>query len=584
MTTSLLDADSLLAIDVGEVNTRAVLFDVVDGRYRFLAIGSAPTTAAAPYQDIGEGVRLAIDHLQTVTGRRLVGTDERLIMPGQADGSGVDTFATTISVGPPLKVVAVGLLEDISLESARHLATTTYSKVVDSLSISDRRKPETRIDTILHKRPDLIIVAGGTDGGASHSVMQLIETVGLASYLFPEGQRPEVLFAGNQEANAEVDESLNSIANLYIAPNIRPVLEKERLDPAQTRLAEIFRSLRTRQIVGVNELDAWTGQRLTPTSTAFGRIIRFLSKVYDPNKGVLGIDVGASATTIAAAFTGELTLGVYPQLGLGKGIPGLLNHANLDRIKRWLPLPVGEDYLQDYIYNKSLYPDTIPFSEEDLWVEQALARQAIQVALSLTSPGFPETINKTRANLLPWFEPIVAAGSVLSRAPSPGHTMLTLLDALQPTGVTTMVLDQNNLAAPLGAAAPINSILVVQVLESSTFLSLGTVITPVADVRPGTPVLRIRAKQGSGDEVNMEIKQGTIEALPLPLGRSAQLNLIPLHRADVGMGGAGRGGSLKVMGGVLGVVIDARGRPLRLPSDPIRRGELYKRWLWTLGG
>lgn len=82
----------------------------------------------------------------------------------------------------------------------------------------------------------------------------------------------------------------------------------------------------------------------------------------------------------------------------------------------------------------------------------------------------------------------------------------------------------------------------------------------------------------------MEIKQGTLDVLPLAAGRSARLNLIPLHRAEVGMGGPGRGGSLKVTGGALGVVIDARGRPLRLPSDPGRRGELYKRWLWMLGG
>ena len=36
--------------------------------------------------------------------------------------------------------------------------------------------------------------------------------------------------------------------------------------------------------------------------------------------------------------------------------------------------------------------------------------------------------------------------------------------------------------------------------------------------------------------------------------------------------------------GALGVVIDARGRPLQLPSDAVRRRELFKKWLWTLGG
>jgi uncharacterized protein (TIGR01319 family) len=582
--TSLFDADSLLAIDVGEVNTRAVLFDVVDGRYRFIAIGSAPTTAAAPYQDVGEGIRLALDHLQQVTGRNLVGPDERLIIPSLADGSGVDTFAATLSVGQPLKVVVVGLLEDVSLESARRLATTTYARVVEELSLNDRRKQESRIDAILHQRPDLIIVAGGTDGGASQSVMQMIETVGLACYLISEGERPEVLFSGNQSLIDEIDASLNSVANLHIAPNVRPILEREQLEPAQVRIMDIFRNIRGRQFVGVNELNAWAGQGLTPTSTAFGRVVRFLSKVYDPGKGVLGIDVGASATTVAASFAGELTLGVYPQLGLGKSLTGMLGQSELSHIKRWLPVEAAEDYIRDCVYNKSLYPATVPASEEELWIEESLARQAIRMAILSASREFPPDVGNSGSALLPWFEPIIAAGSVLAKAPSPAHSMLMLLDALQPTGVTTLVLDQSNLAAPLGAAAAINPILVVQVLESSTFLSLGTVISPVANVRPGTPILRIRTEQDSGAQMSVEIKQGALEVLPLPLGRSAKLNLLPLHRADVGMGGPGRGGSLKVTGGVLGVVIDARGRPLHLPQDTARKMELYRKWLWSLGG
>ena len=106
MSTSLIDADSLLVIDVGSITTRAMLFDVVDGKYRFLATGSAVTTAAAPFHDISEGVRNALEHLQKITGRFLMGPDERVIIPCQEDGSGVDTFAVTMSAGAPLKVVA----------------------------------------------------------------------------------------------------------------------------------------------------------------------------------------------------------------------------------------------------------------------------------------------------------------------------------------------------------------------------------------------------------------------------------------------------------------------------------------------
>ena len=63
MVTSLVSADSLLAIDIGTTATRARIFDVVNGHYRFLAEGSAVTTTGAPFNDVGEGVRRAVDQL-----------------------------------------------------------------------------------------------------------------------------------------------------------------------------------------------------------------------------------------------------------------------------------------------------------------------------------------------------------------------------------------------------------------------------------------------------------------------------------------------------------------------------------------
>ena len=90
-------------------------------------------------------------------------------------------------------------------------------------------------------------------------------------------------------------------------------------------LSQVFRQVRARQMRGVAEIDRWTGNRLTPAATAFGRTIRFISKEYaHTNKGVLGIDVGASSTTVAAGFAGDLILSIYTQLGLGQNLPQML--------------------------------------------------------------------------------------------------------------------------------------------------------------------------------------------------------------------------------------------------------------------
>jgi len=586
MPTSLIDADSLLAIDVGGVNTRAMLFDVVDGRYRFMAMGSAPTTANAPYHDISEGVRAALDRLQTVAGRTLVGPDERLIVPSTVDGTGVDSIVATLSAGPPLQVVALGLLEDVSLESACRLATTTYARVVDRISLNDHRKPEARLDSILRLRPNLILAAGGTEGGASQSVIRLLEAVGLACYLLPENQRPELLFTGNQALQDEIKATLGKITPLRFAPNLRPSLEVEQLEAAQSYLAGIFRTVRGHQIPGVDELNTWAGNGLLPTATAFGRVIRYLrelSKEADPNRGVFGIDVGASATTVAASFSGEVNLGVYPYLGLGENLAEFLEHARVEEVIRWLPMVATESQLREYICTKALYPASIPVTAEDLAFEQALARQAMRVAVRNISSSFPSRIRHYGEELLPGFEPIVASGSVLTRAPSLAQSLLMLLDGVQPTGITTVWLDQNHLMPALGAAAAVNPLLAVQVIDSSTFLNLGTVITPVSNVRPGTPVLRLNMTAENGAETALEVRQGSLEMLPLPFGQSARLQVTPLHGADVGMGRPGRGGGVRVIGGALGLVVDARGRPLRLSNDPERRAEAFKKWLWTFG-
>ena len=85
MMTSLIDVDSLLAIDVGSVNTRAFLFDVANGAYRFLAAGVAPTTVQGAFNNISDGVHMALEHLQEITGRTLIGNDGHLIVPTHAD-------------------------------------------------------------------------------------------------------------------------------------------------------------------------------------------------------------------------------------------------------------------------------------------------------------------------------------------------------------------------------------------------------------------------------------------------------------------------------------------------------------------
>jgi hypothetical protein len=198
---------------------------------------------------------------------------------------------------------------------------------------------------------------------------------------------------------------------------------------------------------------------------------------------------------------------------------------------------------------------------------------------------FPREASRIKPSLSPLFEPIIAGGGALSDASRPGQGLLLLLDSLQPVGVTTVILDQNNLLPLLGAAAAQNNILPVQVIESGAFLSIGTVIAPVVSTAYGNPILRAVLTYENGTEARTDLKYGTIETLPLPSGETGKLSLQLLRGADIGFGsGYFPKGGIQVTGGALGVVFDGRGRPLDLPSDAVRRRELIKKWNWTLGG
>ncbi|HET9589877.1 MAG TPA: glutamate mutase L, partial [Anaerolineales bacterium] len=412
MPASLVQNESILAIDVGAAVTRVVMFDVVEGQYRFIAAGQASSTAEAPFKDIGIGVREAITNLQNTLGTTLLGPhDNNLIAPSQPDGTGVDAVVATVSAGPVIKTVIVGLLSDVSLESARRLAESTYSRIVERLDLSDQRRPDQQMDSIVRLRPDLVLLTGGTDGGASRSILKMLEGVGLACYLMPLEKRPMVLYAGNHILADDVQELLGGHAgSLQVSYNVRPSLETEDLAPASHELASLIMKLRQRQIKGIDELHLWTSGNLLPTAYARGRMIRFLSKLYESTRGLLAVNVGASATSVAAGFAGDLTLGVYPQFGVGENLAGLLQYTEIDDILRWLQLDITENSLREYLFQKSLYPTSIPATKDEQAISQAIARQVLYLAVRTAKKDFPASAQPVRADLMPALDLILAGG------------------------------------------------------------------------------------------------------------------------------------------------------------------------------
>jgi len=333
-------------------------------------------------------------------------------------------------------------------------------------------------------------------------------------------------------------------------------------------LAQFQGSLRAKQIGGLANLAAFSSEAPLPNATAIGRLVRFLSEYYDPSKGVLGVDLGANSTVLAAGRAGKLHLNVARPLGMGAGMASLLQQVPLSEIAQWLPVSVPENELRDYLWQKSVFPTSLPMTTTALSIEMAAARAILRLAATQMLDRYP-FLNMA-------FEPIFVSGATLTQGISPVQSLMAVLDGLQPTGITTLFLDPYGLMAALGSVAPGNAVLPVQILDSGTFVNLASVISPISNARPGTVILKVKVTSDQGD-FNAEVRQGSIVVLPVRHGQQVQVFLTPQHGAYIDprwRAGAG----FKMAGGLCGVVIDARGRPLQLPDDDAKRRDVLVRW------
>ena len=583
--------DSMIALDIGVVNTKVVLIARVEGAFRFIARAEAATTTEAPWSDAAIGARHALDKLAVAAGRPLLDERGDLIAPERADGGGVDACVVTASAGQPLRVVLAGLASEWSLESLRRAVLGTYSTPVAEVALSGdgrragRSLADDRIQRIYDAQPDVVCVVGGTDGGAERSVLELVEAARVAARFLQEtGHKPRILFAGNAALKPRVAEIVGDQAELLQIDNVRPSLEVESIGPAQTELEVMYAAHKMGGIPGLSTIGAWTTFPMLPSARAFGHIAQYLSAT-DPKVGVLGVDAGGATTSIAAAFNGQLYMTLRSDVGASFGGSRFVSEIGWERIARWLDFEVSEGDIRAFVVNKELRPTTIPEDANELQFEQAIAREAIRAALRTARDGWPSNAPRFSDTGVPLFQPIIGSGGVLAHAPRPGQAALLMLDAIEPVGVTKLVLDVYGLGLALGAAAMAEPLAAVQALEQGGLFTLATVVAPLGPqrMRPGDVVMTVKLSYQSGGTIEDEVKAGSLSLLPLSTGQNAMLQVRPRAGIDIGRG-PGRGGKpIEIEGSALGLIVDARGRPLQLPADPERRREVVKSWLWDVG-
>jgi len=572
---------ALLGLDIGFVNTRASYFGILEEKYRLQACGMASSSMGEGFQ-LGSGAGAAMQDLQSRSDVHILKPNGELIWPYYETGLGVDRIAVTISGGPELRTVLLGLTGEGSLKAGQALVESMPLKIIGSYNLTALADEADLVDALVTHRPDLVVLTGGENGGAEKYVKGWIDILKLVCRILPEEIKPDVLYAGNTFLEESVKRHLEPLANLSVVPNIRPAQQEMDLVPAQAAIEKIVINRWQKTIPGFKTLITRSKSIAGTKSFAFSRMIRYLGKANTKtHKGVLALDLGGGSTLVGAGLDEDSGVMVQPAW---EGSPESLDEDMIDFVHQWTAATVTRDEVSEYLCNHALQPNFIPENSRGLAMSQAYARYRIKQASRRLAKNFAWFPYKQEKGLVGHFEPVIASGAILTLAPKAGQSMLMLIDGLEPWGVTTIVLDHHQILPMLGLIGTQEPVLPVHVLGSDAFESLGTVIVAVSDAPENEAILNVRVKTNNGKDYEVEILQGTLKRLVIPSDVTAELTLEPMLETDVGFGGFGVGGRLKVPGGSMGVVIDARGRPLRLPEDDEKRVAELKRWLVVLGG
>ncbi len=615
---------TVLVLDVGSTTTKAILFQG-ENELRLVSCVGAPTTVEKPHEDVLVGVLNAVRILEEKTGRKMLAGNQ-LIIPVR-DGSGVDNVAATSSAGGGLQMLVAGVIKTMTAESAHKAALGAGAVVTEVLSIDDGKTDLEKVETVQRLRPDMILLSGGIDNGNLDHVLSMAELIAVAN---PESRLDEnfvlpVVYAGNKAAAPQIDSLFADCAQVHHVENLRRVLEEENLEPAAEKIQEIFLEHVMSHAPGYSKLLDMMGDKIMPTPNAVGEIVHKLGERSDIN--ILAVDIGGATTDVFSSMVlaeqkrdtsymhlNQNILNLDPlemdirrryhrsvdaNLGMSYSVGNVLAEAGGKNIVRWLPFPMEEKELRDILSNKMIHPTILPQTVAALWIEHAVAREAIKLAFnrhkSIASGLKGVQIRRGLAEVLDQdsksgtlikdieVDVIIGSGGVLSHAPNRLQALAIMVDAFEPVGITEFYVDSVFMMPHLGVMSSHLGENVLPSLQKDCLIPLGTVISPEGPARKeGQKIADVKADFPSGETKHFEIVTGKVSRIELPAGETAILEITPAYKFNVGDGPGKRVRSL-VSGGEGGIVLDGRSRPLTMPADPQQRAAKLKEYLSELG-
>ena len=445
--------------DFGSTYTKVRLVDPAEGR--LLARAEHPTTIGS---DLMEGYASALEAARRTAGAA-VAIDEQLAVS---------------SAGGGLKVAAVGLVEDLTAAAAHQAALNSGARVEVVLAGT---LTDAQLDRLEAAHPEIVLFAGGTDGGQAELVLENARRLGARQL------GGNAVVACNAAVAAEAAELLRAGGSrVEVAANVMPALGTLAIEPAREAILSAF----LEHVIGGKGLSASPDfQRMVrlPTPEA---VLEATSLLGD----VVVIDVGGATTDVHSNRTHEvetpgiegpllpapLTLRtVEGDLGMRFGAAGVLA---VDGRRIEAEAGAEEEAIRQAVSLRGRDPEWLPEGDGDLRLDGLLATGCAAHALArhcgtmLLTPGRngPPTLVRSGPDLRE-AELVLGTGGVFAHRDDGEEILRRALArrgarSLTPTD-PTLGVDANYVLAAAGLLATEDREAAVRLLRAELDLAAG---------------------------------------------------------------------------------------------------------------
>jgi len=441
---------------------------------------------------------------------------------------------TLPSVGPGGQArVAVLAAPDVALEgAARRGFLASGAGVVLWLRSNDGSSFAERAGVLRLARPDLVVVLAG-DPQHADAVVGLCEAfrAGCAE----QSPAPRAVVTGDARTTQRLHGPLAAFGV--------EVLPDPRRPDGQAAL-----------VGRVREFRRGTGQALVLRDEALETLARALARV--AGAPALIADVAGATTALVHATPEGVLIAVHASgIGVGRGADSVVARGGLDGVRRWIPRAIDAPGLLERVFNRARWPDAVAADPLALSLEIALAHEAIAHALAAAeAAGLP--VATLRAT------PVIAVTGRAADLPRPAQSLVVAIDAIQPTALCSVLRDRADALVAIGGIAAREAAVI------GVEAAIGAQHEALALVAPFEQAAKVRIMSGGvrRDEI---VERGSFRALAV----EGTIEIVAQGTALRGRGVAGP----------LGLVLDARGRPLTLPSRDAERIPTVAAWFASVG-